>query len=84
MPRYHFNVKDGNMIFDSKGSVFADDAAACDHAQELAKFFRTLDRVSGDEHRFIAVVGEDGAELFRVKVHPDKKPRDENSVDHPV
>ena len=69
MPRYHFNVTNGQTLADVDGQDFPDDAAALEQAQKMAVNFRRLERQVDVRHHDIVVVAE-GKELFRVKVHP--------------
>ena len=69
MPRYHFNVTNGQTLPDLEGQELPNDAAAFEQAQKMAGNFRRLERQLDVSHHDIVVVAE-GKELFRVKVQP--------------
>lgn len=68
MPRYFFDIKDGHRLVDPSGMNFAND----DDAIARAKVFAiqvSLDTPKIDPKRHIAVLNQDGDEIFRVPVY---------------
>ena len=62
MPRYFFDVVDGDRLFDSSGFVCDDDIAAITRAATLA-IGVSLDKPEDDPERRIAIISDDGVRL---------------------
>ena len=77
MPRYYFNVTNGQTLSDNEGQELVDDTAAREQAQKMAVNFRRLDRQTDVRHHDVVVISESGAELFRVSIYPaEQTPRE--------
>ena len=73
MPRYHFHLVDGTEVFDSRGVLLPNDAAAHAYAESLAAEFAGSDTML--KIRGVRVTNEAGELLFRLPV--DRR----NSID---
>lgn len=68
MPNYFFDIKDGHRLIDPSGKTFKND----DDAIAMAKVFAiqvSLDMPKVDPSRHIAVLNQDGDEIFKVPVY---------------
>ena len=74
MNRYFFHCVDGTETYaDAAGTIYANDADALDHAEQLAKDLA----VNLEYQKFdILVVGEDGLEVARVPVSANGRSTD--------
>lgn len=68
MPRYFFDIKDGRRLLDASGSDFDSDEHAIDRAKSLA-ITVALETPDGDPKRHVAVLNEDGDEIWRVPIY---------------
>jgi hypothetical protein len=68
MPRYFFDVEDGQRLFDSSGFVCDDDIAALARAGTLA-IGVSLDKSEHDPERRIAIISDDGRKIGAVPVY---------------
>ena len=68
MGRFYFDIKDGHRLIDQAGMEFADDAAAIARAEVVA-IQVSLDRPLVDPTRYISVLNDARAEIFRVPVY---------------
>lgn len=68
MPTYFFDIKDGHRLVDPAGRRFKSD----DDAIAMAKVFAiqvSLDTPKVNPERHVAVLNEDGDEIFKVPVY---------------
>ena len=75
MPRYFFDVVDGDRLFDSSGFICDNDIAAVIRAATLA-IGVSLDEPEDDPERRVAIISDDGREIGTVPVYsrPSYKP----------
>jgi hypothetical protein len=75
MPRYFFNIEDGNRLSDPSVFVYDDDIAALIKGSVLA-IGVSLDKPEDDPERRIAILNDQGREIGTVPVY--SKPSYEN------
>jgi hypothetical protein len=68
MPRYFFDVADGDRLFDSVGFVCEDDFAAVIRGSVLA-IGVSLDKPEDDPERRVAIINDQGREIGTVPVN---------------
>ena len=75
MPRYFFDIKDGHRLVEPSGMNFAKDEDAIARAKVFA-IQVSLDTPKVDPERHVAVLNQDGDEIFRVPVYskPEASP----------
>jgi hypothetical protein len=68
MPQYYFEIKDGHRLLDPSGSNFKNDDDAIARAKVIA-IGVSLDKPAVDPERHIAVIDDEGQEIFKVPVY---------------
>lgn len=67
MPRYHFHLINGTEVFDSRGVLLPNEAAAHAYAERLRAEFAGSDTIL--KIRGVKVTDETGKVLFRLRVN---------------
>jgi hypothetical protein len=68
MPRYYFDIKGGHTSVDPSGSTFKNDHDAFERARVIA-IGVSIDKPEVDPTRYISVLNEARAEIFKVPVY---------------
>jgi hypothetical protein len=68
MPQYYFDIKDGHKLVDPSGMKFKNDEDAIARAKVIA-IGVSLDKPTVDPERHIAVMNDEGQEIFKVPVY---------------
>jgi hypothetical protein len=68
MPRYYFDIKDGHRLVDPSGLNLKNDEDAIARAKVIA-IGVSLDKPAVDPERHIALINDEGQEIFRVPVY---------------
>ena len=68
MPRYFFDIRDGHRLVDRSGLNFRNDDDAIARANVIA-IGVSLDKPAVDPERHIAVMNDEGQEIFKVPVY---------------
>ena len=68
LPQYYFDIKDGHRLVDPSGMNFNNDDDAIGRAEVIA-IGVSLDKPEVDPKRHIAVINDEGQEIFKVPVY---------------